>query len=170
MFNIDSSGRTTGRFGGLEYVPPTILVRGAGQKNYSLSAVQDNTAAYNDFVPLVYGTQWTLPDVVFLRNDGNLTRMEVLLGMGEIEGILSVLVNDIEIPQGISGVNMTSTGWYNIITAGTRNGKQDPNFADASGNPLGDPYGSMAYLSVVVPNRISDGTSIPSRSGSDAGP
>jgi hypothetical protein len=162
MFTIDSSGRTTGRFGGIEYVPPTILVRGSGQKSSSLSAVQSNTAAYNDFVPLIYGTQWHLPDVVFLRNDGNLTRMEVLVGMGEIEGILSVLVNDIEIPQGINGVNMTSSGWYNIITPGTRNGKQDPNFADASGKPLGDPFGSMACLSVVVPNRISDGSSIPS--------
>jgi hypothetical protein len=162
MFTTDSSGKLTSRFGGIEYIPPTILVRGAGQKNYSLSAIQDNTAAYNDFVPLVYGTQWHLPDVVFLRNDGNLTRMEVLLSMGEIEGMLTVLVNDIEIPQGVSGQNMTSSGWYNIITTGTRDGAQDPNFADARGNPLGDPYGSMAYLSIVVPNRISDGTSIPS--------
>ena len=73
--------------------PPTILVRGAGQKTSQLSAVQDNTASYNDFVPLVYGTQWTVPDVVFSRNDGNLTRMEVLaLGMGVIQGILTVLV------------------------------------------------------------------------------
>ena len=162
MFTIDSSNRTTARFGGLEYVPPTILVRGAGQQNSSLSPVQENTASYNDFVPLVYGTQWHLPDVVFSRNDGNLTRMEVLLGMGEIEGILMVLVNDIVIPQGISGVNMTSSGWYNVITPGTRNGAQDPNFADGSGVPLGDPYGSMAYLSVVVPNAINNGTSIPS--------
>ncbi|MDE3196793.1 MAG: hypothetical protein KGN84_10645 [Acidobacteriota bacterium] len=162
MFTIDSSGRTTGRFGGIEYVPPTILVRGAGQKNYALSAVQSNTAAYNDFVPLIYGTQWHIPDVVFSRNDGNLTRMEVLLGMGEIQGILKVLVNDIEVPQGVNGVSMTSSGWYNLITPGSRNGKQDQNFADANGNPLGDPYGSMACLSVVVPNRIGDGTSVPS--------
>jgi hypothetical protein len=123
--------------------------------------VQDNTAAYNDFVPLVYGTQWTMPNVVFSRNDGNLTRMEVLLGMGEIEGVLMVLVNDIEIPQGVNGMNMTATGWYNLVSAGTRNGQQDGNFADGSGVPQGDPYGSMAYLSVVVPNRINDGTSIP---------
>ena len=162
MFTADSSGRITGRFGGIEYIPPTVLVRGAGQKNYSLSAIQDNTAAYNDFVPLVYGTQWHVPDVVFLRNDGNLTRMEVLLSMGEIEGVLTVLVNDIEIPQGVSGQNMTSSGWYNIITPGTRDGAQDPNFADSTGHPLGDPYGSMAYLSVVVPNAVSDGTGIPS--------
>jgi len=69
MFTIDSNGRQTARFGGLEYVPPTILVRGAGQKTSQLSAVQDNTAAYNNVVPLVYGTQWTQPDVVFSRNE-----------------------------------------------------------------------------------------------------
>ncbi|HWE52412.1 MAG TPA: phage tail protein [Bryobacteraceae bacterium] len=161
MFTIDTIGRATGRFGGIEYVPPTILVRGAGQKSSQLSAVQQNTASYNDFVPLIYGTQWHVPDVVFSRNDGNLTRMEVLLGMGEIEGILSVLINDIQIPRGATGVNMTSTGWYNLITPGTRNGQQDLNFSDGHGNLLGDPFGSMAYLSIVVPNRINDGTSIP---------
>jgi hypothetical protein len=161
MFTIDTSGRSTARFGGIEYVPPTILVRRAGQKNNQLSAVQDNTARYNDFVPLVYGTQWHVPNVVFSRNDGNLTRMEVLLGMGEIEGILKVLVNDIEIPQAVNGADMTATGWYSLVSSGTRNGAQDPNFGNAQGVPQGDPYGNMAYLSVVVPNRISDGTSIP---------
>jgi hypothetical protein len=162
MFKADDSGRATARFGGVGYVPPTILVRGSGQKNYSLSAVQDNQARYNDFVPLVYGTQWHTPDVVFSRNDGNLTRMEVLLGMGEVEGILKVLVNNVEIPRGSSGTNMTATGWYNIVSPGSRAGQQNPNFADGRGVALGDPYGSMASLSVVVPNRVSTGTSVPS--------
>jgi hypothetical protein len=161
MFTTDTSGRATARFGGIEFVPPTIVVRGAGQPNTQLSAVQQNTASYNDFVPLVYGTQWTLPDVVFSRNDGNLTRMEVLLGMGRIQGVLMVLVDDIQIPHGVSGVNMTASGWWGLVTAGDRIGVQDNNFTNGSGVPLGDPYGSMAYLSVVVPNRISDGTSIP---------
>ena len=162
MFTADTSGRATGRFGGIEYVPPTILVRGSGQQNSQLSAVNDNTARYNDFVPLVYGTQWHVPDVVFSRNDGNLTRLEVLLGMGYIQGILTVLVDDIEIPRAVNGTNMTSTGWYSLVSAGARNGTQDANFGNAQGVALGDPYGSMAYLSVVVPNRISNGTSIPS--------
>ncbi len=162
MFAVDSSGRATARFGGLEFVPPTILVRGAGQNSSQLSAVQENTASYNDFVPLVYGTQWTTPYVVFSRNDGNLTRMEVLLGMGPIQGVLTVLVDDIQIPQGVNGMNMTSSGWYNLITPGTRNGAFDGNFTDGNGVPQGDPYGSMAYLSVVVPNAINNGTSIPS--------
>lgn len=161
MFTSDSSGNTTGRYGGLEYVPATVLVRGAGQKSLQLSNVQDNQAAYNDPVPLVYGTQWHMPDVVFSRNDGNLTRMEVLLCMGQIEGVLTVLVDDIVIPQGVSGQNMTSTGWWNLISSGTRNGTQDPNFADGGSGPIGDPYGSMAYLSIVVPNQINDGSSIP---------
>ena len=43
------------------------------------------------------------PPVVFARNDGNLTRMEVLLGMGEMQGVLKVLVNDVEIPAGVTG-------------------------------------------------------------------
>lgn len=161
MFLTDSSGRPTARFGGIEFVPATILVRGSGQKNYTTSAVQDNQGRYNDFVPLVYGTQWHAPDVVFSRNDGNLTRMEVLIGMGQIEGVLKVIVNGFEVPLGISGTNMTSSGWYNFVNTGTREGHQDPNFSDGRGIALGDPYGSMAYLAVVVPNRISDGTRLP---------
>ena len=56
---------------------------------------------------------------------------------------------------------MTATGWYNVIGLGTRNGSFNPDFSSASGQPLGDPYGSMAFMSVVVPNWISNGTSLP---------
>ncbi|MGD0498510.1 MAG: phage tail protein [Bryobacteraceae bacterium] len=150
------------RFGGFAYVPPAILVRTSGDKNWHTSAVTDNTARYNDFVPMVYGTAWFAPPVVFTRNDGNLTRMQVLLGIGEMTGVITVLVNNVEIPQGVSGQNMTGTGWYNIVSLGTRDGAFDLDFTDASGQPAGDPYGSMAYLSVVVPNRLNDGTTLPS--------
>jgi Putative phage tail protein len=142
-------------FGGLEFVPPAIQVRTSGDKDYHTSAVSADAARYNDFVPVVYGTAWYNPPVVFARNDGNLTRMEVLLGIGEMQGVLKVLVNDVEIPAGVNGVNMTGTGWYNVPTLGTRPGAVDPNFTD------GDPYGSMAYASVVVPNRLNNGTTLP---------
>jgi hypothetical protein len=147
-------------FGGLEFVPPVIAVRSYG-KDWSTSSVSVNQARYNDFVPMVYGTAWYEPLVVFARNDGNLTRMEVLLGIGQIHGVLTVLVSGVEIPLGVPGTNMTGTGWYNIPTLGARNGVCDGNFVDASGNPAGDPYGSMAYLSVVVPNALNDGNSLP---------
>ncbi len=148
-------------FGGIEFVPPAISVRTYGDKSWHTSAVAVNEARYNDFVPLVYGTVWYTPPVVFARNDGNLTRMEVLLGLGEMQGVIKVLVNDVEIPAGVAGSNMTGTGWYNTPTLGTREGRCNADFTDGSGQPLGDPYGSMAYLSVVVPNRLNDGTSLP---------
>jgi hypothetical protein len=149
------------RFGGLEFIPPAISVRSYG-KAWSTSAVSINQALYNDYVPMIYGTVWQQPIVTFARNDGNLTRMEVLLGIGQIQGVLTVLVNDVEIPIAVSGTNMTGTGWYNIETLGTRDGALDPNFTDSTGAPAGDPYGSMAYLSVVVPNQLNNGTSLPS--------
>ena len=148
------------RFGGIEFVPSSILVRSYGG-GWQYAAVDDNTAVYNDFVPLLYGTAWYYPPVVFTRNDGNLTHMEVLLGMGPLQGVQKLLVNQIEIPVGQSGKNMTATGWYNVISLGGRNGAFNPDFADAAGNPAGDPYGSMAYLSVVVPNQINNGQSLP---------
>ena len=150
-------------FGGIEFVPPAIQVRTYGDKSNHISAVAVNETRYNDFVPMVYGTAWYNPPVVFARNDGNLTRMEVLLGVGEMQGVLKVLVNNVEIPAGVPGTNMTGTGWYNVPTLGTRRGATDPDFAE------GDPYGSMAYVSVVVPNRLNDGTSLPKISVLGAG-
>ncbi len=149
------------RFGGIEYIPPVITVRGYG-KDWTSSAVAVNQARYNDYVPMVYGTAWYHPPVVFARNDGNLTRMEALLGVGVMQGVLTVLVNGYQIPLGVNGENMTGTGWYNIPTLGKRDGAFDLNFLNSNGQPAGDPYGGMAYLSVVVPNQISDGNSLPS--------
>lgn len=161
MFSTDGQNNVTQRFGGIEFLPPAIMVRTYGEKGSHLSLPLPNLALYNDYVPLVYGTGWYEPPVVFARNDGNLTHFEVLLGAGEIAGVLKVIVNSLEIPVGVSGTNMTGTGWYNVVTLGTRKGNFNPDFTDASGNPLGDPYGSMAMMAVVVPNRISNGTALP---------
>ncbi len=161
MFDTDASSNVTRRFGGIEFVPAQILVRSFGEQGTHLSPLVDNLALYNDFVPLVYGTVWCQPPVVFARNDGNLTVMEVLLSMGEIQGVVTVVVNDIEIPLGVAGADMTATGWYTVVSSGTQTGAFDLNFTDGSGNPLGDPFGSMAYMSVVVPNWVSNGNSLP---------
>src|SRR5579884_412940 len=80
MFSADASNQATRRFGGIEFVPASIEVRSFGDRSYHLSAVATNEARYNDYVPLIYGTGWYNPPVVFARNDGNLTRTEVLLG------------------------------------------------------------------------------------------
>jgi hypothetical protein len=161
MFNNDTSGKTTRRFGGFEFVPSAVMVRTSGAASSHLSPLLDNSALYNDPVPLVYGTGWLKAPVVFARNDGNLTRMETLLGMGVVQSVLKVVVNDIEIPLGIQGRDMTATGWYSLVTTGTRTGSFNPDFTDSNGTPLGDPYGSMSVLSIAVPNRISSGKSLP---------
>jgi hypothetical protein len=150
-----------GRFGGLGFLPTQIQVRSHGESGTHLSPVVENQARYNDFVPLVYGTAWYEPPVVFARNDGNLTGMEVLLGAGEIDDVVRLVVNDVEIPEAVNGTDMSATGWYRIVTPGTRNGIRNEDFSDGSGSPLGDPYGSMAMASVVVPNSISNGQSLP---------
>lgn len=161
MFAKDSQGNFTQRFGAFEFVPSAILVRTAGDKTSHVSPLIENSAKYNDPVPIVYGTGWLKSPVDFARNDGNLTHLEVILGMGVVQGILKVVVNDVEIPQGIAGANMTSTGWYSLVTTGTRGGNFNFDFTDSNGNPLGDPYGSISVLSVVVPNRIASGSSLP---------
>lgn len=161
MFDHDAFGNATRRFGGLEFVPSLTNVRTAGDKTYHVSPLLDNGAKYNDPVPLVYGTGWLKAPLIFARNDGNLTHMEVVLTCGNIQGVLKVVVNDVEIPQAVDGTDMTATGWYSMLSSGARVGSFDLAFTDGDGSPLGDPYGSIATLSIVVPNRISTGTSVP---------
>src|SRR5271170_951824 len=161
MFDKDNQNNVTSRFGGIEFVPASIIVRSYGSKTSQLSTPLPNQALYNDFVPLIYGTGWYQPPIVLARNDGNLTHFEVLLGMGQISAVVAVIVNNIQIPVGVNGTNMTATGWYNVISYGTRNGSFNPDFSNSAGQPLGDPYGSMAFMSLVVPNSISNGTSFP---------
>ena len=161
MFSSDNAGNITQRFGGFEFVPTAYLVRTAGDKTSHLSPLIDNTAKYNDPVPMVYGTGWLQAPVIFARNDGNLTHMEVLLGLGEISAVLKVVVNDVEIPLVAASTDMSATGWYSPVSNGSRQGNFNLDFVDSSGNPQGDPHGSLAVLSVVVPNLISTGTSTP---------
>lgn len=160
MFDTDQAANATRRFGGVEFVPAQIEVRSYGEQGTHLSPVLDNIARYNDYVPLVYGTAWFKPPVIFARNDGNLTHMEALLGMGEVESVVKVVVNGVEIPEAHASANVTATGWFNAVTTGTTTGAFNLDFADSTGKPLGDPYGSMAVLSVVVPNQISNGQSL----------
>ncbi|MFL6451372.1 MAG: phage tail protein [Bryobacteraceae bacterium] len=161
MFDVDASGNATRRFGGFEFVPSVTNVRSAGDKTYHLSPLLSNSAKYNDPVPLVYGTGWLKAPLIFARNDGNLTHMEVVLASGNILDVLKVIVNDVEIPHAVDGGDMTATGWYSPFASGSRVGSFNLTFVDDRAKPLGDPYGSIAMLSVVVPNRICTATSLP---------
>lgn len=161
MYDTDSQGRSTSRFGGFQFLPPGNTVRTFGASSWHWSEPLDNRARANDAVPLVYGTVWYDPPVIFSKNDGNLTHCEVLLGMGPIQGVHKVIVAGVEMPQGVAGRDMTATGWYNVVSLGQRDGAFNLDFADAVGAAAGDPHGGMAILSVVVPSRLNDGHSVP---------
>ena len=104
MFDKDEAGRPTRRFGGVEFVPATIQVKTHGDSGTPRFARSiDNETRYNDVAPLVYGTAWYQPPIIFARNDGNLTHMEVLLGCGEMSDVVTVLVNGVEIPKAVDG-------------------------------------------------------------------
>lgn len=161
MFDKDAENRPTARFGGFQFLPPSVMVRAYGEKDAALSEALDNRAKSNDAVPLVYGTNWYQPPVVYTRSDGNLTHCEVLLGSGEMEAVHRVVASGVEIPAGEMGKDMGATGWYNVVSLGGRNGGFNLNFVDGSGLPLGDPHGSMAILAVAIPNKLNDGSNIP---------
>ncbi len=153
MFSTDSNGRTTARFGGFQFLPPTIQVRSHGEKQTRIAEGSAGTARTGDLVPLLYGTSWIEPRTVFGRSDGNYMHLEVLLGSGPIKGVRKVLADGKEIPQGISGGNYSSTGWWNLITDGAREGGFNPSFLDGGGHPLGDPHGSTSILAVALPQK-----------------
>lgn len=161
MLSADALSRPTRRFGGLAYLPASILVRTHGNRALQPADVHANQARGNDVVPLVYGKGWLTPPLVHSRNDGNLTRMLYLLADGEVDGVDRVVVNDVEIPAAIEGRDMTGTGWHKIIASGARNGAFLPKPDNDGVYEESDPHGSMATLEVVIPNAIQKGSSQP---------
>ena len=161
MFDEDAQGRPTARFGGFAFLPAGVLTRAHGAREKEWSEPLDGRARPNDAVPLVYGTAWIEAPVIFARNDGNLMHCEALVGLGPIEGVRKVIANGVEIPYADDGRDMTGTGWYRLLTRGERNGEFNADFTDSQGHPLGDPHGSMACLSVVLPNQIVERARLP---------
>ncbi len=155
MFSQDAAMQITRRFGGMEFVP-TASVGAAGP-----SGSGTNDAAYNEVVPIVYGTGWYEPPVVWAQSDERFTRTEVLLGNGPMQAVLKVVANQVEIPEHQADRDMAATGWYRVVSLGDRTGAFNPDFVSSSGNASGNPYGSMAYLSVVLPKQIHNGLSTP---------
>lgn len=153
MFSEDNQGRRTARFGGFQFLPPTIQVRGHGEKQVRLAEASAGTARTGDLVPLLYGTSWIQPPIVFSRSDGNYVHFEVLLASGPIERVRTVRVEGKEIPEGVPGTNYAGSGWWTLLSKGEREGEFNSAFADGNGAPLGDPHGSIAILTLALPQK-----------------
>ena len=161
MWQKDVHGQATARFGGFQFLPSTSLVRSSGSSQRFWSQAVDGRAKTNDAVPLVYGTVRYPTPVIWAWNDGNFLICEALVGSGPIQGISRLWVNGIELPPGVQGADMSATGWYEVLTTGGRNGAFDPNFTDSQGNPVSDPHGSLAVVSVHVPASLISSDSLP---------
>lgn len=153
MFEADAAAQATARFGGCQFLPPSVLVRSHGDKAYRTVQGVSGSARAGDLVPMVYGTSWHQPQVIFSRSDGNYVHYEVLLGLGPMEGVRKVLYDGLEIPEGVSGVDYGGTGWWSLLSRGEARGSFNPQFKDGNGNPLGDPHGGIAVLTVALPEK-----------------
>lgn len=161
MWQQDSQGRATARFGGFQFLPATSLVRSSGSTQRFWSQAVDGRAKTNDAVPLVYGTVRYPTPVIWAWNDGNFLICEALLGLGPMQGVSRLWANGIELPLGVPDTNMSATGWYDVLTTGSRNGTFDPNFEDSQLKPVSDPHGSLAVVSVHVPAGLVGSNSLP---------
>lgn len=153
------------RRGNITWDPPA----GSRSREYTSGQWLDiqnnpNNAKYGDVVPMVYGTAWVDAKVLNVIGDGNSTRGEALICLGEIESIFRVVVNDVELQPANDIAGATSYSVrdpllrYNVINRGDRDGS--PN-ADVPYNGDGDPYGSLAVILWVVPRRVADPASTP---------
>lgn len=114
-------------------------------------------------IPLVYGTAWVSGIPVSESGDGNSTRGEVILGWGRMESIITVVVNDVQLPaaNSIDGAVYRVEDpllRYNVITRGNRDGARN---LDAPWNGNGDPWGSICVIEWVVPRRAQDSSGEP---------
>lgn len=165
MYKTDGSARVTGRFGGIQWDPPA----GGRSREYTSGNWIDisnnpNEAKYGEPIPMVYGTAWVDAIVTNVIGDGNSTRGEAIICLGEAQAIYRVVVNDVELPPatditgGTNYIVRDSLLRYNVINRGDRNGA--PN-VDTPYDGNGDPYGSMAAILWVVPRRVAEATSTP---------
>lgn len=147
MFSSDSLGRITSRFAGCD------ALEGQLGKLATLSNP--------GFVPVVYGTCWIEPPIVFTRQSGGLNHYQLLLAQGPIQGIVKVLANRYEIPEYHSNLRVESTGWYRLVSLGERTGLFDTDLQDPSGSNISGPYGSIAYIHLALPSSVQSGKSAP---------
>jgi len=161
MFTVDSSSRTTGRFGGVTWVAPTTFVgtqytTGRTYHSSEPGYNQANPAKYNGVIPWVYGTQWVDALPLAPAADPNSLRFEAIVCLGDVgtSGILKVICNGVEVPASDADVLFT----WRYVNTGKRNGQVN---GDAIFDSKGDPYGSICAIEVVIPAELGSPGSIP---------
>lgn len=165
MYTQDSLTRITGRFAGSQWDPPKSWLSRAYKpgSTWEEGSNTSNEAKYGDVIPLVWGRGWVEPKVLNVVGDALSTRFECLLGWGEFDAVLRVVVNDHELPAAtdMSGNSLPVADplfRWNLVNRGDRDGA--PN-ADAGYDGTGDPYGSLCVIECVVPRKVAESGAAP---------
>lgn len=170
---IASGKQNVGRFGAVQYEPPTAWanphVYTSGQTANGWNT--DNQSKYDNYVPLVYGGGLVKGIIANVVGDGNLVRFEVIVAWGDCYntwsgGIDMVIVNNVVLQHspcdsvqpgpGCPAFLATSpVAWWQFVNNGARTGASN---ADSEWEQLfpfgGDPYGSMVVIECVVTTAI----------------
>lgn len=156
----DKLGRATGTFGGITFEPNPLSTSKGYVSGHSLQSTNSlNLSKYGDVFPQVYGTVWITPKIMHAVGDQNLTAMEAVLCVGQIDRglIQQVVVSGVNIAQSGAG-GSTIAGFWNVVSDGGRHGALN---ADTFYDKHGDPYGSLACLHIRVPNALAAASAIP---------
>lgn len=171
MYSTDSQGRRTARFKAIQWAPATVEGHGiqytSGKKVVTFS--NRNDSIYQRSYPMLYGQQWIkAPIIANVVGDANSTRMEVVICVGDIGGpqsISQVVVNGVIVPKK-GAANWDPLFRWNFldqkadgsIATGGRSGFIN---SDAGYNSLGDPYGGLATIEIVVYVELAANNSVP---------
>lgn len=163
----DIAGRRTGSFGGIRYDPPDSWRGREYTSGSSTEGINNpNDAKYSDYFPMCYGTGFVDPPVMNVNGDPNLTRFEVVLGVGQTwpasmynqaGPIRLVIVNDFIVPFRLQSSDPTILGW-SWVNGGNVEGHVN---RDTIYDGRGDPYGSLVAISITVPKKVQDASGIP---------
>jgi hypothetical protein len=110
MWDKDSSLRATGSFNGDTWMPDQreVLSKSYLQGKTIPVLQMRNDAAYQQYYPMIAGTQWVKPVVLNVVADGNSTRFSAVLCQDDVgpDAIVQVVVNGTIVPRNYSGTNI----------------------------------------------------------------
>ena len=159
----DKAPHATGAFAGIEWSPGTYYAYNknytSGQKIATFSYI--NSAVWGQYQNLLYSTQFVTPKISNIIEDGNATKMEAMICTGNIgsSGVQKVIVNGIEVPYNNSDVQLT---WRWVNTGGRfGHASTDTGYSNSGHSALGDPYGSIATIEIVVYKDVFTGFGTP---------
>lgn len=165
MYKLDGLSRVTGRYGGVQR-DSFVASRSREYTSGNQIDIQNNPneQRFGKPIPMIYGIAWVDAIVMPTFGDGNSTRFEAIVCLGEVQGIYRVVVNDVElqpatdITGGVNYIIRDPLLRYNVINQGDRSGA--PNL-DTPWNGDGDPYGSLCTILCVVPRRLAEASGSP---------